>query len=110
MEVGEIEGETAAVSKGTTTGKPQQPEMQDFSGLEGYVVQIGSYSTYDFAQMLAAKYQKRDYPAFVQATNIGDQTYYRLRVGVYETLDDAKQIAQLMSDRYSVEYWIDYNR
>ena len=110
MEAGEREGDTAAASKKTTTRKPQQPEMRDFSDLEGYVVQIGSYSTYDFAQMMAEKYQGRDYPAFVQATDIEGQTYYRLRVGVYETLNDAKQIAELLGDRYSAEYWIDYNR
>jgi septal ring-binding cell division protein DamX len=81
----------------------------DYSDLSGFVVQVGSYSTYEFAQMMADKYTDRDYPAFVVNANIDGITYYRLRIGVYETMEEAKKVGELVSDRYSTEYWIDNN-
>ncbi|MCK5126554.1 MAG: SPOR domain-containing protein [candidate division Zixibacteria bacterium] len=81
----------------------------DYSSLSGYVVQVGAYSSYDFAKMMSDKYIARDYPAFIVSTEIDGETYYRLRIGVYETLDEAKEVAVLVKDRYSVEYWIDSN-
>lgn len=81
----------------------------DYSDLSGFVVQVGSYSTYEFAQMMADKYTRRDYPAFVVSTNIDGVTYYRLRIGVYETFEEAEQVGELVADRYSTEYWIDNN-
>lgn len=100
----------AARAPGAGKEGTERPGMPDWADLEGYVIQIGSYSTYDFAQMMADKYQQRDYPVFVQEMQIEGQIYYRLRVGVYETLEDAKTIGELLADRYSAEYWIDYNR
>ncbi len=104
----------AAQAKDTATTterqQPARPRQPDYSDLEGYVVQIGSYSSYDFAQMMAEKYQQRDFPAFVQAAELDGQTYYRLRIGVYETVQDAKVIGDILNDRYSADYWIDFNR
>jgi cell division septation protein DedD len=100
--------ETAAGAAQTETYSEAAPT--DYSGLEGFVVQIGSYADYGFARMMAEKYQSRDYPAFVQTIEIDGKIYYRLRVGVYETLEDAKTIGELLKDRYSAEYWIDMNR
>jgi len=100
--------EAAAGAAQTETYSEAAPT--DYSGLEGFVVQIGSYADYNFARMMAEKYQTRDYPAFVQTIEIDGKIYYRLRVGVYETLEDAKTIGELLKDRYSAEYWIDMNR
>lgn len=88
---------------------PRVPET-DLSDLEGYVVQIGSYAEYSFARMMADKYVNREYPAFVTTADLDGVTYYRLRIGVYETYDEAKQIGELVKDRYSAGYWIDQNR
>ncbi|MEZ5359161.1 MAG: SPOR domain-containing protein [Candidatus Zixiibacteriota bacterium] len=85
-----------------------EPEV-DYSGLHGYVVQVGSYSDYDFAKMMSEKFTQRDYPAFVVSTEIDGMTYYRLRIGVYETYAEAKEVGDLVKDRYSTDYWIDNN-
>ncbi len=100
--------ETAAGAAQTETYSEAAPT--DYSDLEGFVVQIGSYADYNFARMMAEKYQNRDYPTFVQTIEIDGKIYYRLRIGVYETLEDAKTIGELLKDRYSAEYWIDMNR
>ncbi|MFH1701506.1 MAG: SPOR domain-containing protein [Candidatus Zixiibacteriota bacterium] len=97
----------------STVGMSKSPEATgstpDYSNLSGYVVQIGSYSNYEFAQMMADKYIARDYPAFVASANLDGFTYYRLRIGVYETVGEAKEVGELIKDRYSGEYWIDNN-
>ena len=95
-----------AVKPSTETAK--KPSV-DYSGLSGFVVQVGSYSSYDFAKMMADKFSGRDYPAFIVSTEIDGTTYYRLRIGVYETYEEAKEIGELVKDRYSVTYWIDNN-
>lgn len=114
-----LEGGTEADSTGQVIAEavetqPVEPEVtpasEDYSGLEGFVVQIGSYAGYEFAEMMAEKYRKRDYPAFVVTADIDGKTFYRLRVGVYETLEEAKQIGELLKDRYTAEYWVDSNR
>ncbi|MCP4566417.1 MAG: SPOR domain-containing protein [FCB group bacterium] len=114
-----LEGSTEADSTGqfiaeVVETQPVEPEVtpasEDYSGLEGFVVQIGSYSSYEFAEMMAEKYRQREYPAFVVTADIGGETFYRLRVGVYETMEEAKQIGELLKDRYTAEYWVDSNR
>lgn len=112
-----VKTDSAAMEQGTlaedtqTMTEPEEtfePEV-DYSGLVGYVVQVGSYAEYDFAKMMSEKFTKRDYPAFVVSTEIDGQTYYRLRIGVYETYEEAKEVGELVKDRYSAEYWIDNN-
>lgn len=82
----------------------------DYSQYDGFVTQIGSYSDPGFADMIARKFQSRDYPAFVTSIDIEGVAYYRVRVGVYETIGEAKEIGELIKDRYSIEYWVDSNR
>ena len=103
-------GETTTAMTGMTAQEAKQPEMPDYSDLDGYVVQIGSHVSYEFARGMAEKYLERDYPAFVQTVEIDGQVLYRLRIGVYETKEDAEQVGELLVDRYSAEYWLDFNR
>ena len=107
---GQVMDETAA----TTAAEPAEVDVvrtdEDYSGLDGYVVQIGSYAHYDFAEMMAEKYRNREFPAFVVSADIGGETFYRLRIGVYETKEEAEQVGEMLKDRYSAEYWVDINR
>jgi len=106
--------EVTETTKPTTepVKKPEKPavETDNLAGIEGYVVQIGSYASHDFAAMMAEKYQKREFPAFIRSVDIDGNTYYRLRIGVYETVEEAKMVGDIIKDRYSVDYWVDNNR
>ena len=106
----ENKAETAGTKTQTASKSETHRPAQDYSDLDGYIVQIGSYSNYEFAEMMAEKYRTRDYPAFVKKVDIGGVTYYRLRIGVYETPAEARQVGELLVDRYSAEYWVDSNR
>lgn len=76
----------------------------------GFVIQVGSYQNYDIALLMEAKYKERGYPAFIKRTDLDDGMYYRLRIGVYETKPEAEQVAKVLVDHYSAQYWIDWNR
>jgi cell division septation protein DedD len=84
--------------------KPEYPEM------EGFVVQLGSYHDYELANYWAEKYQNREYPAFIREVELGGETFYRLRVGVYDRFEEAREVGERLVDRYSATYWIDNNR
>lgn len=107
--VTEEQGTLAEDTQTKTEPEETQTPDVDYSGLQGYVVQVGAYADYDFAKMMSEKYTKRDYPAFVVSTDIDGVTYYRLRIGVYETYAEAKQVGDLIKDRYSADYWIANN-
>jgi cell division septation protein DedD len=91
-----------------TPDEPPQ-RMPDYSQQSGYVVQIGSYVDVDFAEMIAEKYRNREYPAFVSDADIDGELLYRVRIGVYDSFDEAKSIGEELKDRFSAEYWVDMN-
>jgi cell division septation protein DedD len=99
------------MEKVTPPAEEQKPpeRMPDYSQQSGYVVQIGSYAYRDFAEMVAEKYRKRDYPTFVTEATIGGETLYRVRIGVYDTFDEAKNIGDELKDRFSAQYWVAIN-
>lgn len=87
--------------------REQEP---DYSQIQGFVIQLGSYRNYELASYMAEKYENREFPAFLSQIEIEGQLYYRLRIGVYDTYQEAKEVGELMVDRYSASYWIDNNR
>lgn len=85
--------------------KPEAPARQEER--EGYVVQVAACESSDYAQYLVEKYTTRGYSPFVSTTTVGGQTYYRVRVGGFAALQEAKELQAELSDKYSVEAWID---
>jgi cell division septation protein DedD len=95
----------------TAAEESYEPEPEpEYPDVEGFVVQLGSYYDYELAEYFAGKYKNRDYPAFVRQIEIDGETYYRLRVGVYETYEEAERVGEELVDKYSATYWIDNNR
>ena len=72
-----------------------------------FTVVIGSYADRKFAESMAAKYQEQQFPAFVRGVSIDGKMFYRLCVGSYETITQARQVAGEVKDRYSCDFWID---
>ena len=103
------EEQAPAVAAPAATTKAAEPKP-DYSKFEGFVIQLGSYSDYELANYKVEQFQTRDFPAFLRQVEIDGQTYWRLRIGVYDTFQEAKEIGEQLVDRYSVTYWIDNNR
>lgn len=97
-------GRPEAIPKETVKpiGLPSQPIGS------GYVVQIASCPSSEYAEYLVGKYQKRGYEPWV-ITYTGNQgdIYFRVRLGYYDTQAEADRVKRELIDRYSINPWID---
>jgi cell division septation protein DedD len=73
-------------------------------------VQIAGCEDESYALTLVGRYQNRGYEPFVVKTDIDGITYYRVRIGMLYSLDEAILLRQELADLYSVDGWIDYVR
>jgi len=80
------------------------------SDADGFVIQLGSYADQALATAKAEEYQRLGYHAFVSRAEVGERTVYRLRIGVYNSYQEAQEVGRLLADRYSAQFWIDRNR
>lgn len=75
----------------------------------GYTIQVAAGTNQTYARYMADKFVTRGYDAFVTKTIYEGETFYRIRIGAYETLTEARNIAKELQDKYSVNFWIDNN-
>ncbi len=69
---------------------------------EGYTVQVASVQTSDMAEQLLQQLTDKGYAAYTVQTEVGNQTWYRLRVGYFATADDAENLlAKLRDDQFN---------
>ena len=76
----------------------------------GYTVQVAGCEDQAYAEYLVEKYTERGYDPYIATANVNGQTYYRVRIGSFETLGEAKALKTQLADRYSVVAWIDYTQ
>ena len=60
--------------------------------MEGWVVQLGSFSNQANAEELVARLRKQGYQVFVEKVAQGGQTIYRVRIGPQRQRADAEAI------------------
>jgi septal ring-binding cell division protein DamX len=84
-------GERSAVASAPVRHKP-------------YNIQIDAVMDRTNAQQMAAKLQRLGYRAYMVPTEIGDQTWYRVRVGPYDTQEEAAAAEQELRARYRMSY------
>lgn len=98
-----------------TIEEPMSPEEElasrryEASGSGGFTVQVGSGTTRLDANYAAEQFIGRGYEAFVSEVYIDDVSYFRIRIGNLETVEEAKQLGEELKDKFSVDYWIDNN-
>ena len=74
----------------------------------GYEVQVAGCEDAAYAQSLVQRYRQRGYEPYVTTAVIDGQKYYRVRLGIFETLSEARAVKSAVEDRYSVMAWIDH--
>lgn len=74
---------------------------------EGYTVQVASCENDEYAGHLIEVYTGRGYEAFVSTITFEGQTYFRVRIGNFDNLADARALKEELIDRYSLSPWID---
>jgi septal ring-binding cell division protein DamX len=90
----------AAESTKTTPSMPAHQVM-------GYTVQTAACESLDYAQFLVDRYTQRGYEPYITDVTVGDQKYYRVRIGDFQTRQEAKTLKDELLDKYSVQAWID---
>lgn len=74
---------------------------------DGYAVQVASCPDEAYAQKLVDLYTTRGYQPFVTHITFEGETYYRVRLGIYDNLSEAKAMQAELLDKYSLSTWID---
>jgi|GEM_PF-2676405 len=94
----------------TTGSEPQVSSVEAIAaGVGGFVVQIGSYNSEKLAQKMLKKYQNGQYPLFIRTVEMDSRTIYRLRIGGYQTREEAKTVGEKFKNEFSVDYWVTAN-
>jgi len=74
----------------------------------GYTVQVAGCEDRAYAEYLLEVYTGRGYEPYLTTATVGGQTYYRVRIGSFESLAEAKAMKVELRDRFSLDAWIDY--
>ncbi len=89
--------------------KPKRESVSMKPDMTGYAIQVGAGTNLEYARDLVEKFELRGYDAFLTEAIVDDQTFYRIRIGVFADYQDAKQTGLEIKDKYSVDFWIDQN-
>lgn len=103
------EEELAMTPEKTPEETPSRPEMPIRMETAGFCVQVSASTSYENTYNLVELYAERGYEAYVTEAVIEGETFYRVRIGVFETVEQARQLALELSDKYSANYWIAVN-
>lgn len=72
--------------------------------LNGYFLQIGSFREHDRAEAVLKQVSDKGFDAFIEKTTLNEgQTAYRVRLGPYARLPEAKSVAQKILDTSGYE-------
>jgi len=87
--------------------EPELPSMPGQPMGSGFTVQVAGCEDEDYARHLVDVYTKRGYEPYVNEVSIDGQVYYRVRIGVFESFGVASALKSELSDKYSIEPWVD---
>jgi hypothetical protein len=104
-------GSKEAEGKGNKKAIAPESYTPEFSDNGRYVVQIAAASARTAADELAAAFKGKGYPAYVvevqNPTPALQGTYYRVRIGGFAMLADAKAFGENILRQANYDYWVD---
>jgi cell division protein FtsN len=80
---------TQIASKPSAQTAPPVSQWTPKPGIDGYVLQVASFSTMANATALKVKLGESVDRVFIQKFESGDRTLFRVRVGAFETIEDS---------------------
>jgi DedD protein len=112
LRTGPYEGEAAAErARGqiAATVAGVEPVVRELSGTgaaeerRGMSVQVGSFASRNNAERLVGQLDTAGYDAFMYGEETGGRTIWRVRVGTYETREEAEQLLETLRDERGLE-------
>ena len=87
--------------------EPPPPSQRGFTSSRavGFAIQIAAFQTRQKAEGLRAKLQEAGFAAYVVETEVlpGSARYYRVRVGPFDTREEARRVASNVQSRFPRE-------
>jgi len=80
---------------------PGQPEGS------GYTVQVASCEERSYAEHVIDLYTNRGYEPYLVTVTVDGQIYHRIRIGMFETWQEARALQNDLLSKYSVQSWVD---
>ncbi len=118
-EKGDTTADSAALAADTETMAMQQEQksqkpIETAVGYEatefgGFTVQVAAGIDAEKARYTAEIFAGRGYEPFIVKADVGGITFYRVRIGNFDTVEEARILATELQDRYSLKPWIDHN-
>jgi cell division protein FtsN len=84
------------------TAKPPKPKTV-YVARGDYYIQVASFLKEENANNLAAQLREKLYKVVIEKAQVEDKTYYRVRVGPFETESIAKNTMISMKNRYDLK-------
>ena len=97
----DVTADASAVPEGTSS-------LTDAPAGEGYTVQIAACEDYEYAQYLLDQYRRRGYEPYAVKFVHEGQTFYRVRIGSFESVAEAADLKAELIDKYSIGAWVDW--
>lgn len=76
------------------------------SGTGNFTVQVSAWMTQQKADAEAAKLSAAGYTAFVEDASVAGESWYRVRVGRYGTMEEAQQAAAQLQPMMESQLWV----
>ncbi len=102
--------EVMAAEESVEPSRPGDEVLAQSDEPAGFVVQVAACPSLEYAYYLAELYETRGYETYLTSTLFQDQKFYRVRIGGYDTYEDAAAVQTEIRDRYSVSAWVAENR
>lgn len=103
-----VKADTAATAANvdTSTPAPKAKASPAVTGSGGFQVQVAAYQREGDASTVRDRLTRKGYPAFVTTATTSAGTWFRVRVGGYETRDEAQAIATRLKREEQLEPWV----
>ena len=99
---------TSAVKNEAKPVKKTAPKVEALASVEGrFTIQIYSESTLREAEEKIDGLRKLGFDAYIQKARPGIKLWYRVRIGAYNSRDEAKKAADEINSKTGVVAWID---
>ncbi len=88
---------------------PEEPEPKVIpTGATGtgWSVQVAACEDGNYAEHLVERYSTRGYTPYITTYTKDSQLYYRVRLGVFDTQQEARQLRLELIDKYSLDGWV----
>ncbi|MEK7775234.1 MAG: SPOR domain-containing protein [Candidatus Zixiibacteriota bacterium] len=92
----------------TSTAPATTADLMPRREVQGkFTVQIAASISEDYALGLVDVYTRRGYDPYIDMKIISDVTWYRVRIGHFETVAEAANTRDELINQYSLQAWVD---